>query len=106
MIKLCDTSFGPKYSFCPSEQKEHLHDVDAALSKTDYDAEHQAISVEMVPFHFCETHQNTSVSHSFTISFEFMSVSISFYLLESLHFLRHERGWFEVWPLDLRSAPA
>ena len=60
-----------------------FHDVDAALSKTDYDAEHQAISVEMVPFHFCETHQNTSVSHSFTISLEFMSVSISFYLLET-----------------------
>ena len=96
MIKLCDTNFGPKALF---------HDVDAALSKTDYDAEHQAISVEMVPFHFCETHQNTSVSHSFTISLEFMSVSI-YWRLERLHFLRHERGWFEVWPLDLRSAPA
>jgi|Cyp1metagenome_2_1107374.scaffolds.fasta_scaffold73312_5 hypothetical protein len=36
---------------------------------------------------------------------QFLSVSI-YWRLERLHFLRHERGWFEVWPLDLRSAPA
>ena len=52
---------------------------------------------------FWKTRQNISKYISFSISLEFISVSVSTFAWRPS--LRHERDWFQVWPLDLRSAP-